>query len=239
MISVNQLFKHFEQGNQKIEVLKGIDLSIKEGEFIAIMGPSGSGKSTLLQLLGGLDTPSSGQVKIQGKDFSGLTEKQRTIVRRKDIGFIFQNYQLLPTLTVEENIGFPLHADGRKDKNNKEKIINIIKEVGLEGLEKKSPNLLSGGQQQRVSIARGLIHEPKILLADEPTGNLDRKRAEEILDLLSKFNKQRKQSIIMVTHDIFAAGYADKIILFKDGLIEKEVTREDHGYAEYLASFLA
>ncbi|NRG47229.1 ABC transporter ATP-binding protein [Bacillus sp. CRN 9] len=239
MISVNQLFKHFEQGNQKIEVLKGIDLSIKEGEFIAIMGPSGSGKSTLLQLLGGLDTPSAGQVKIQGKDFSGLTEKQRTIVRRKDIGFIFQNYQLLPTLTVEENIGFPLHADGRKDKNNKEKIINIIKEVGLEGLEKKSPNLLSGGQQQRVSIARGLIHEPKILLADEPTGNLDRKRAEEILDLLSKFNKQRKQSIIMVTHDIFAAGYADKIILFKDGLIEKEVTREDHGYAEYLASFLA
>lgn len=239
MISVNQLFKHFEQGNQKIEVLKGIDLSIKEGEFIAIMGPSGSGKSTLLQLLGGLDTPSSGQVKIQGKDFSGLTEKQRTIVRRKDIGFIFQNYQLLPTLTVEENIGFPLHADGRKDKNNKEKINNIIKEVGLEGLEKKSPNLLSGGQQQRVSIARGLIHEPKILLADEPTGNLDRKRAEEILDLLSKFNKQRKQSIIMVTHDIFAAGYADKIILFKDGLIEKEVTREDHGYAEYLASFLA
>ncbi|WP_374966629.1 ABC transporter ATP-binding protein [Lysinibacillus sp. RS5] len=239
MISVNRLCKSFEQGNQKIEVLKGINLSIKEGEFIAIMGPSGSGKSTLLQLLGGLDTPSSGQVKIQGKDFSGLTEKQRTIVRRKNIGFIFQNYQLLPTLTVEENIGFPLHTDGRKDKNIKEKIRNIIKEVGLEGFEKKPPNLLSGGQQQRVSIARALIHEPKILLADEPTGNLDRKRAKEILDLLAKFNKQRKQSIIMVTHDIFAAGYADKIILFKDGLIETEVTREDHGYAEYLASFLA
>ncbi|MFJ7953930.1 ABC transporter ATP-binding protein [Lysinibacillus sp. NPDC096418] len=239
MISVNRLFKSFEQGQQKIEVLKGIDLSIKEGEFIAIMGPSGSGKSTLLQLLGGLDTPSSGQVKIQGKDFSGVTEKQRTIVRRKNIGFIFQNYQLLPTLTVEENIGFPLHADGRKDKNIKEKIREIIKEVGLEGFEKKPPNLLSGGQQQRVSIARALIHEPKILLADEPTGNLDRKRAKEILDLLAKFNKQRKQTIIMVTHDIFAAGYADKIILFKDGLIETEVTREDHGYAEYLASFLA
>jgi len=124
MISINQLFKSFEQGNLKIEVLKGIDLTIKEGEFIAIMGPSGSGKSTLLQLLGGLDTPSSGQVKIQGKDFSGLTEKQRTIVRRKSIGFIFQNYQLLPTLTVEENIGFPLYADGRKkqkhERENKE-----------------------------------------------------------------------------------------------------------------------
>ncbi|WP_286926716.1 MULTISPECIES: ABC transporter ATP-binding protein [Lysinibacillus] len=239
MISINQLFKSFEQGNLKIEVLKGIDLTIKEGEFIAIMGPSGSGKSTLLQLLGGLDTPSSGQVKIQGKDFSGLTEKQRTIVRRKSIGFIFQNYQLLPTLTVEENIGFPLYADGRKDKNMKEKIRNMIKEVGLEGFEKKAPNLLSGGQQQRVSIARALIHEPKILLADEPTGNLDRQRAKEILDLLAKFNKQRKQSIIMVTHDIFAAGYADKIILFKDGIIETEVTREDRGYAEYLASFLA
>jgi len=239
MISINQLFKSFEQGNLKIEVLKGIDLTIKEGEFIAIMGPSGSGKSTLLQLLGGLDTPSSGQVKIQGKDFSGLTEKQRTIVRRKSIGFIFQNYQLLPTLTVEENIGFPLYADGRKDKNMKEKIRNMIKEVGLEGFEKKAPNLLSGGQQQRVSIARALIHEPKILLADEPTGNLDRQRAKEILELLAKFNKQRKQSIIMVTHDIFAAGYADKIILFKDGIIETEVTREDHGYAEYLASFLA
>lgn len=239
MISVNQLFKSFEQGNLKIEVLKGIDLTIKEGEFIAIMGPSGSGKSTLLQLLGGLDTPSTGQVKIEGKAFSGLTEKQRTIARRKSIGFIFQNYQLLPTLTVEENISFPLHADGRKDKNMKEEIRNMIKDVGLEGFEKKFPNLLSGGQQQRVSIARALIHEPKILLADEPTGNLDRKRAKEILDLLAKFNKQRKQTIIMVTHDIFAAGYADKIILFKDGLIETEVTREDHGYAEYLASFLA
>ncbi|MBS7530929.1 ABC transporter ATP-binding protein [Hazenella sp. IB182353] len=239
MITVDNVFKHFEQGDMKIEVLKGVNLSIKKGEFVAIMGPSGSGKSTLLQLLGGLDTPSSGHVRIQENSFSDLNEKKRTIVRRKDIGFIFQNYQLLSTLTVEENIAFPLHADGRKDKDGEEKIRSIINEVGLEGLEKKSPNLLSGGQQQRVSIARGLIHEPKILLADEPTGNLDRKRAEEILELLAKFNKERKQSIIMVTHDIFAAGYADKIILFKDGVIDKEVTREDQDYAEYLASFLA
>ncbi|MGG4264563.1 ABC transporter ATP-binding protein [Peribacillus simplex] len=239
MIKVSNLEKSFVQVNQTIEVLKGVNLTVEEGEFVAIMGPSGSGKSTLLQLLGGLDTPSKGEVEINDNRLSHLTERERTILRRKNIGFIFQNYQLLPTLTVEENISFPLHADGIKSTNNKLKVQNLIKEVGLEGMEKKFPNLLSGGQQQRVSVARALVNDPKILLADEPTGNLDRKRAEELLDLLSLFNKEKNQTIIMVTHDIFAAGYSDRIVLFKDGLIEKEVKKEDIGYAEYVASFLA
>ncbi len=160
-------------------------------------------------------------------------------MRRREIGFIFQNYQLLPTLTVEENVAFPLHADGRKERDLIRNVHQLIKAVGLEGLEKKSPNLLSGGQQQRVAVARGLIHEPKILLADEPTGNLDRKRGEDILNLLARFNKERNQTILMVTHDVFAAGYADRIILFKDGVIENELVKENEDYAAYLAGFLA
>lgn len=239
MITLERVTKEFLQGDETVKVLKGVDLSIREGEFVAVMGPSGSGKSTMLHLLGGLDTPTGGNVTIDGKDFFGGSEKERTIMRRREIGFIFQNYQLLPTLTVEENVAFPLHADGRKERDLIRNVHQLIKAVGLEGLEKKSPNLLSGGQQQRVAVARGLIHEPKILLADEPTGNLDRKRGEDILNLLARFNKERNQTILMVTHDVFAAGYADRIILFKDGVIENELVKENEDYAAYLAGFLA
>ncbi len=239
MISLERVTKEFKQGDETVKVLKGVDLSIREGEFVAVMGPSGSGKSTMLHLLGGLDTPTGGNVTIDGKDFFGGSEKERTIMRRREIGFIFQNYQLLPTLTVEENVAFPLHADGRKERDLIRNVHQLIKAVGLEGHEKKSPNLLSGGQQQRVAVARGLIHEPKILLADEPTGNLDRKRGEDILNLLARFNKERNQTILMVTHDVFAAGYADRIILFKDGVIENELVKENEDYAAYLAGFLA
>ncbi|MFU8690748.1 ABC transporter ATP-binding protein [Rossellomorea sp. FS2] len=239
MITLERVTKEFQQGDETVKVLKGVDLSIREGELVAVMGPSGSGKSTMLHLLGGLDTPTGGNVTIDGKDFFGGSEKERTIMRRREIGFIFQNYQLLPTLTVEENVAFPLHADGRKERDLIRNVHQLITAVGLEGLEKKSPNLLSGGQQQRVAVARGLIHEPKILLADEPTGNLDRKRGEDILNLLARFNKERNQTILMVTHDVFAAGYADRIILFKDGVIENELVKENEDYAAYLAGFLA
>ncbi|RDW19681.1 ABC transporter ATP-binding protein [Oceanobacillus chungangensis] len=239
MIKVNNLKRDFLQGQQRTQVLKGIDLAIEEGEFVAIMGPSGSGKSTLLQLLAGLDVPTDGDIQINNKFLNKMNEKERTIFRRKKLGFVFQNYQLLSTLTVEENIAFPLHADG-KLTNEKSKMINaLIHSVGLEGLNHKRANLLSGGQQQRVAIARALVNNPTVLLADEPTGNLDRAMAEEILGLFLKFHRQNKQTIVMVTHDIFAAGFADRIILFRDGVIDKVISRKDSDYAKYLANFMA
>ncbi|GIO24799.1 ABC transporter ATP-binding protein [Oceanobacillus sp. J11TS1] len=239
MIKISNLNKEFLQGQEKTQVLKGVDLDVREGEFVAIMGPSGSGKSTLLQLLGGLDIPTKGDILINQSYLNNMTEKERTIFRRKYIGFIFQNYQLLPTLTVEENIAFPLHADGNLTKERNQQILELLDSVGLNGLGRKRANLLSGGQQQRVAIARALVNNPSVLLADEPTGNLDRNKAEEILGLISRFNRENNQTIIMVTHDIFAAGFADRIILFKDGVIDQVISRKDDDYAEYVANFMA
>lgn len=239
MIKVRNLKKEFIQGQEKTQVLKGVDLNIEEGEFVAIMGPSGSGKSTLLQLLGGLDVPTNGDIQINDKFINKMKEKERTIFRRKKLGFVFQNYQLLPTLTVEENIAFPLHADGKLTNEKSKMIHELIHSVGLKGLNRKRANLLSGGQQQRVAIARALVNNPTVLLADEPTGNLDRAKAEEILGLFSKFHRENKQTIVMVTHDIFAAGFADRIILFRDGVVDQVISRKDSDYAKYLANFMA
>ncbi|GAA0451914.1 ABC transporter ATP-binding protein [Alkalibacillus silvisoli] len=239
MIKLSNLTKEFLQGQEKTQVLKGVNLNVEEGEFVAIMGPSGSGKSTLLQLLGGLDIPTEGDILINQRYLSNMTEKERTIFRRKYIGFIFQNYQLLPTLTVEENIAFPLHADGSLTKEKNQMILELLDSVGLKGLGRRRANLLSGGQQQRVAIARALVNNPAVLLADEPTGNLDRSKAEEILGLISRFNRENNQTIIMVTHDIFAAGFADRIILFKDGIVDQVISRKDDSYAEYVANFMA
>lgn len=239
MIKVSKLTKDFLQGQERTPVLHGVNLHIEEGEFVAIMGPSGSGKSTLLQLLGGLDEPTNGDIQINHKYLNKMKEKERTIFRRKNLGFVFQNYQLLPTLTVEENIAFPLHADGKITNQTSKMIDNLIHSVGLKGLNRKRANLLSGGQQQRVAIARALVNNPTVLLADEPTGNLDRVTAEEILALFSKFHRENKQTIVMVTHDIFAAGFADRIILFRDGVVDQVISRKDSDYAKYLANFMA
>ncbi|KIL74903.1 ABC transporter ATP-binding protein [Pseudobacillus badius] len=239
MIKVTNLTKEFVQGQERTQVLKGIDLHIEEGEFVAIMGPSGSGKSTLLQLLGGLDVPTKGDIQVDQHFLNKMKERERTIFRRQKLGFIFQNYQLLPTLTVEENIAFPLHADGKLTNEKNKWIHELIASVGLEGLNRKRANLLSGGQQQRVAIARALVNHPAVLLADEPTGNLDRAKAEEILVLLSTFHRRKKQTIVMVTHDIFAAGFADRLILFKDGVIDQVISRKEEDYAKYLANFMA
>ncbi len=239
MIIVQDLEKEFLQGKESAQVLKGVNLKVKKGEFVAIMGPSGSGKSTLLQLLGGLDTPTKGEVWINRNNISDMTEKESTVFRRKHLGFVFQNYQLLPTLNVEENIAFPLHADASLTKEKIQLIHDLIDAVGLRGLGRKHVNLLSGGQQQRVAIARALANNPSVLLADEPTGNLDRNRAEEILNLIARFNRENNQTVIMVTHDIFAAGFADRIILFKDGVIDQDFSRKDENYAKYVANFMA
>ncbi|TQS75231.1 ABC transporter ATP-binding protein [Ornithinibacillus gellani] len=237
MIETIGVKREFRTGKDTVSVLKGVNLFVNKGEFVAIIGPSGSGKSTLLQLLGGLDVPTEGSIILNGSTMEAKTEKQRTIFRRRNIGFVFQNYQLLPTLTVHENIVFPLHADGKKVSEYD--VQKLLKAVDLKGRDKWYPHELSGGQQQRVAIARALINQPDILLADEPTGNLDRRRSSDILDLLSKFHSERKQTIIMVTHDMFAAGYADRVVLFKDGVIETEVRREEDDYAAFLSRFMA
>lgn len=238
MIKTTNVYKHFQAGEQRVEVLQGVDFSVNKGEFVTVMGPSGSGKSTLLQLLGGLDVPSGGEIEVDGTVINRQSEKERTIFRRRHVGLVFQNYQLLPTMTVEENVAFPLHADGAAASQVQAKVKELLAAVGLEQMGGRFPGVLSGGQQQRVAIARSLVNEPKLLLADEPTGNLDRKRAGDVLDLLSNFHKQG-QTIVMVTHDIFAAGYADRIVLFKDGRIESEVEREAEDYAQFVARFLA
>lgn len=239
MITVVNVKKEFEQGQEKVKVLNGVDIEIKKGEFVAIMGPSGSGKSTLLHLLGGLDIPTSGDIRLDNVSLNKMNEKDRTIFRRKHLGFVFQDYQLLPTLTVEENIAFPLHTDGKITKIKQDRINHLLEIVGLQNLKKKRVNILSGGQQQRVAMARALANQPDVLLADEPTGNLDREKAENILVLLSKMHRENNQTIVMITHDIFAAGFADRIILFKDGVVDQLIDRKDDDYAKYMADFMA
>lgn len=239
MIQINNLKKEFKQGKSNIQVLKNVDLEIQEGEFVAIMGPSGAGKSTLLQLLAGLDVPTEGEIIINNNYLHEMSERERTIFRRRNIGLVFQNYQLLPNLTVEENIAFPLHADGKSSKDKMYVITELLESVGLSDFENTKPNLLSGGQQQRVAIARALVNNPSVLLADEPTGNLDRNTAEDTLNLITKFNHQYNQTIIMVTHDIFSAGFADRILLFKDGEVDQSISRKEENYAKYMANFMA
>lgn len=240
MITVEDLRKEYRIGTSSTFVaLKKINLHINAGEFVAIMGPSGSGKSTFLHLLGGLDSPTSGNILIDGVNIGQLNEKERTLFRRRFIGFIFQNYQLIPTMTVEENIAFPLHAEGTPAKEIHQRVQPLIESVGLKGKEKSFPSQLSGGQQQRVSIARALAMKPKIILADEPTGNLDRKRGKEILSLLSNLHTQTNTTIIMVTHDLYAASYANRIILIKDGNIESDIIQKEGMHDHVMADFLA
>ncbi len=219
MISVKNLNKSYKIGGKTYHVIQDIDLHVNQGEFIAIMGPSGSGKSTFLNLLGGLDIPDTGEIILNDTNINSLTARERTLFRRKSIGFVFQNYQLLPNLTTEENIAFPMYSDKIKKKKVKKVVSELIDSVGLKGKEKNYPSQLSGGQQQRISIARSLSMNPNVILADEPTGNLDRKTGTEVLKLLSSL---RNQTVLMVTHDIYAASYANRIILLKDGVIETD-----------------
>ncbi len=219
MVEAKNLCKNFLVGKEEIKILKNIDLVIKKGEFASIMGPSGSGKSTLLYLLGGLDKPSSGSVMINGKDISVINDRQESIMRRRDIGFIFQFYNLVPNLSVEENIVLPLVLDKKKVKDHKDRINEILEIVGLQDRRKFTPRELSGGQQQRVAIARALLNDPEIILADEPIGNLDSKTGIEIMELLQKINLENGKTIIQVTHSREAADYGQVLINVKDGKI--------------------
>lgn len=213
------IIKNFRIGNTPTKVLKDISLQVMQGEFVTIMGPSGSGKSTLLYILGGLDTPTSGHVLLNGTDISRFGDEKMSRIRRQKIGFVFQFYNLIPNLNVEENIMLPLLLDGKKMGGYKKQLDRILEIVGLSNRRKHKPRELSGGQQQRVAIARALIGNPEILFADEPTGNLDSKTGAEIMNLLREINQNSGQTIIMVTHSPDAAKSSSRVITVQDGMI--------------------
>lgn len=219
IIETKNLNKTFKMGDLDIEVLKDINLSIDFGEFVSIMGPSGSGKSTLLYLIGGLDKPTSGSVKIKGNELSDMKDKEQSIMRRRDIGFVFQFYNLIPNLSVEENVILPVLLDGKKLKDYRNRLDDILEVVGLSDRRAHTPRELSGGQQQRVAIARALVNEPDIILADEPIGNLDTKTGTEVMELLKKINKEKGKTIVQVTHSKEAAEYGDRVINVRDGKV--------------------
>ncbi len=219
IIETVNLYKDYMLGTVSVEILKDINLSIAKGEFITIMGPSGSGKSTLLYLLGGLDKPTSGKIIINGKDISELSDQEQSVMRRRDVGFVFQFYNLVPNLTVEDNVMLPILLDGKKISDYRDKLDEILDIVELSDRKSHTPRELSGGQQQRVAIARALINEPDIILADEPTGNLDSKTSEEVMNLLQRINKEKRKTILQVSHSIETANYSDRIIKVKDGRV--------------------
>lgn len=218
-IEGKHIVKDFRLGTATINVLKDISLQVAQGEFVSIMGPSGSGKSTLLYILGGLDAPTSGHVLLNGMDISRFSDEKMSCIRRRNIGFVFQFYNLIPNLNVEENILLPLLLDGKKIGSYQKQLKEMLDIVGLADHRKHTPRELSGGQQQRVAIARSLISKPEILFADEPTGNLDSKTGAEIMGLLREINQISGQTIIMVTHSPEAAKSSERVITVQDGVI--------------------
>ena len=223
ILEVKNLCKTYGKGETEVKALNNVSFSVDKGEFVAIIGPSGSGKSTLLHILGGVDVPTSGRVIINGEDISKLNETALAIFRRRQIGLIYQFYNLIPILTVEENLTLPLRLDGRKPDERQTEY--LVKTLGLENRLDHLPNQLSGGQQQRVSIGRALINNPALMLADEPTGNLDSENSKEIVSLLRKFNKEQNQTVIIITHVERIALAADRIIDIEDGKIKRDEVR--------------
>ena len=223
VLEANQVKKEYRMGEVTVSALDGVSLVVHPGEFVAIMGPSGSGKSTLLHLLGGLDGPSDGEITLAGQPLSKLSDNEITVVRRRKVGFIFQFYNLLPTLSAEENVGLPLLIDGQSLEKHREKIQRLLELVNLSDRKDHKPDQLSGGQQQRVAIARAFANDPEIVLADEPTGNLDSRSGTAILELLRKTCNELRATIVMVTHDPRAASYADRVVFLKDGAIVREL----------------
>ena len=229
VLEARNIKKYYGKEPNITKALDGVDFSVEKGEFVAIVGTSGSGKSTLLNMLGGLDIPTSGEIKIQGKELSDLNDEQLTIFRRRNIGFIFQNYNLLPMLNVYENIVLPIELDGREvDHTFLNEIINML---GLQEKLKSMPNRLSGGQQQRVAIARALITKPAIILADEPTGNLDSK-SQDVLELVQSTSRKFEQSVVMITHNEHIANLAERIVRIEDGKFLKTGAGEDEKIRE-------
>lgn len=223
ILEVTNLCKTYGKGDAMVKALDNVSFSVEKGEFVAIIGPSGSGKSTLLHILGGVDVPTKGSVVINQTDISNLDETALAIFRRRQIGLIYQFYNLIPILTVQENLILPLLLDGRKP--DEKQISTLVKRLGLENRLDHLPNQLSGGQQQRVSIGRALVNNPALMLADEPTGNLDSENSKEIISLLRQFNKDFNQTVIIITHDEKIANSADRVITIEDGKITGDEVR--------------
>jgi len=226
VLVAKNLHKRYILGKHQVEALAGIDFVVEEGEFVAIMGPSGSGKSTLMHLIGGLDKPSDGEITLAGHPLSLLKDKQSTLLRRRNVGFVFQFFNLLPTLTAEENITLPMLIDGKNISKYQVRLDALLELIGLTERRRHKPEQLSGGEQQRVALARALITQPAIVLADEPTGNLDTKTGTTIMELLRKSCDELIQTIVVVTHDPRAASYADRIVFLRDGSIVDDIRFE-------------
>lgn len=226
IIEVRGAKKIYRMGNERIKALDGIDLQVPAGQFVCLLGTSGSGKTTLLNVMAGLERPSRGIIKIKGYQIEKMSETQLTSLRKKYIGFVFQSYNLLPTLTALENVSLPLVFKGLPRKNREKMAIKILNEVGLGDRLHHKPNEMSGGQQQRVSIARAFINQPEIIFADEPTGNLDSRTTHEVMGLITGMAREKGLTLLIVSHDVELSSYADKIVYLKDGIIEKIMNTE-------------
>lgn len=220
ILEIKNLCKVYGEGETRVDALKNISFDVDQGEFVAVVGPSGSGKSTLLHILGGVDVPTSGVVRIAGTDIGKLDENKLAIFRRRQIGLIYQFYNLIPILNVEENLTLPILLDGKKP--DQKLLLDLVEKLGLSERRSHLPNQLSGGQQQRVSIGRALMNHPALLLADEPTGNLDTENSKEIIALLRNFNRENNQTVIIITHDERIALAADRVITIEDGRITRD-----------------
>jgi putative ABC transport system ATP-binding protein len=227
LLELKKVKKIYQQGKIEIPALRGVDLEVEKGEFTTIFGPSGSGKTTLLNMIGCLDTPTEGEIRLNDKKVSDLSRKALAMTRRYNIGFVFQSYNLIPVLTAYENVEFAIRlTDHTSESQMKEKVLKILEEVGLKGLESRRPNELSGGEKQRVAIARALVKKPKLILADEPTANLDSENAAGVVDIMRKMNKELNTTFIFSTHDPMVMKYASRFIKLKDGMISTDERRE-------------
>ena len=226
LLELKKVKKIYQQGKIEVPALRGVDLEVEEGEFTTIFGPSGSGKTTLLNMIGCLDTPTEGEIRLNDKQVSDLSKKALAMIRRFNIGFVFQSYNLIPVLTAYENVEFAIRlTDHTSESQMKEKVLKMLEEVGLKGLESRRPNELSGGEKQRVAIARALVKEPKLILADEPTANLDSENAAGVVDIMRKMNKELNTTFIFSTHDPMVMKYANRFINLKDGMISADERR--------------
>ena len=226
LLELKKVKKVYQQGKIEVPALRGIDLTVEQGEFTTIFGPSGSGKTTLLNMIGCLDTPTEGEIRLNDKKVSDLSRKELAMTRRYNIGFVFQSYNLIPVLTAYENVEFAIRlTDHTSESQMKEKVLKMLAEVGLKGLESRRPNELSGGEKQRVAIARALVKKPKLILADEPTANLDSETAAGVVDIMRKMNKELNTTFIFSTHDPMVMKYANRFINLKDGMISADERR--------------
>lgn len=239
VLQANEVIKQYQMGEVTVRALDDVTFTVEKGEFVAVMGPSGSGKSTLLHLLGGLDEPSQGEITLAGHPISTLSDDEVTVVRRRQVGFIFQFFNLVPTLTAAENVALPLLIDGKNVEQHQDKVRRLLEMVGLGDRMEHKPDQMSGGQQQRVAIARAFVNDPEIVLADEPTGNLDSKSGTAVLQLLRRFCDELSQTIVMVSHDPRAASYANQVVFLKDGrVIQTLPIQQRRGAEEDIAAIM-